>query len=369
MSAADLAAIDRAHMDHALRLGRRGLGLTWPNPSVGCVVVKGGRIVGRGHTQPGGRPHAEAVALDRAGLQAAGATLYVTLEPCAFRSVRGGIPCVERVLLAGVTRLVSAIADPHPQIAGVSHALLRTAGLAVTLGIGGEQAALDHRGHFSRVTRGRPFIQVKLAVSADGFVAGPGGETTAITGEETRRAVHLMRAEADAIMVGIGTVLADDPQLTCRLPGLEARSPVRVVVDSDLKTPLASQLVTTASLVPTWIVAGEGGALQQEAALRDKGVEVLRVARDASRRVRLEEAVQLLATRGITRLMVEGGPRLAAGFAREGLIDEAVIFDSPKILRRGMPAFADLSREEALAGLHPTDHIQCGADIRRLYRR
>jgi diaminohydroxyphosphoribosylaminopyrimidine deaminase / 5-amino-6-(5-phosphoribosylamino)uracil reductase len=275
-------AADARFMAEALALGRANLGLTWPNPSVGAVVVRDGAVVGSSATRPGGRPHAEAVALADAGLNAVGATLYVTLEPCAHRSVRGGTPCLEHTILSGVRRVVSAIADPNPHISGVGHALLRSAGIRVEVGAGEADALRDHRGHILRVQHGRPMVTLKLAQTADGYCAPAGGGRLQISGEAAMREVHLLRVHHDAIMTGIETVLSDDPQLTVRLPGLEDRSPVRVILDSRLRLPLTSKLATTARDVPVWVIAAVDAPADAEIALKDKGVEVMRVGRDAS---------------------------------------------------------------------------------------
>ena len=225
-------AADQRFMQLALTLGRRGQGRTWPNPAVGAVVVKDGVIVGRGWTQPGGRPHAEPEALQRAGEAARGATLYVTLEPCSHFGKSP--PCADAIIAAGIARVVSAIEDPNPEVAGKGHARLRAAGIAVDVGLCAAEAAHDHAGHFRRIRDKRPHVILKLAVSSDDKIGAAGGKPVAITGEAARARVHLLRAQCDAILVGIGTVLADDPLLTCRLPGMEARSPVRVVLDRAL---------------------------------------------------------------------------------------------------------------------------------------
>ncbi|MGB6506963.1 MAG: bifunctional diaminohydroxyphosphoribosylaminopyrimidine deaminase/5-amino-6-(5-phosphoribosylamino)uracil reductase RibD, partial [Xanthobacteraceae bacterium] len=211
------AAMDRRFMALALSLGRRGLGCTWPNPAVGAVLVKDGAIVGRGWTQPGGRPHAESEALRRAGEATRGATLYVTLEPCSHHGKSP--PCADAVIAAGISRVVSALEDPNPEVAGKGHARLRAAGIAVDVGAGADKARHDHAGHILRFTEGRPHVLLKLAISADDKAGAAGRKPIAITGEAVRDRVHLLRAQSDAIMVGIGTALADDPLLTCRLPG------------------------------------------------------------------------------------------------------------------------------------------------------
>lgn len=335
----DQAQIDRRFMAMALALGARGLGSTWPNPSVGAVVtarIEGEPVVvGRGLTQAGGRPHGEAVAFERAGAMAAGATLYVALEPCAYRSVRGGIPCVERALTAGVTRVVSAIEDPNPRIAGLGHALLRTAGIRVDVGLLREEAARLHRGHFRRVREGLPTVTFKVARTADGFAGGAGGARIAISCKEAGDWVHMTRARFDAIMIGVDTARADDPQLTVRLPGMEARSPVRVVLDSGLRLRPGLGLVRSAGAVPTWVLAAEDAPADPERALTALGVEVMRVARGADGRLDLRAALALLATRGITRVFSEGGPTVGEQLALQGLADEIIVSTSP--LRLGQP--------------------------------
>jgi diaminohydroxyphosphoribosylaminopyrimidine deaminase/5-amino-6-(5-phosphoribosylamino)uracil reductase len=332
----DRSEIDRAFMARALELGARGLGQTWPNPSVGAVVVRDGPggpvVVGEGYTQPGGRPHGEAMAFEQAGARAAGGTLYVTLEPCSHRTIRGGTPCVERTLLAGVRRVVSAMADPNPQIAGLGHALLRTAGIEVAVGVLEDLAQRSHRGHVLRVTEGRPMVTFKVARTADGFAGGAGGTRLAISCPESGDFVHRLRARHDAIMLGIGTVLADDPLLTVRLPGLEIRSPVRVVLDSSLRLPLGSKLVRGAGTVPVWVIAAEDAPVMAEENLIAAGVEVMRVSRAADGHLDLGEALRLLATRGITRVFSEGGPTIGEKLALQGFADEVVISTSPKPL-------------------------------------
>src|SRR5436305_915875 len=268
-------AADQRFMALALALGRRGQGRTWPNPAVGAVVVKDGVILGRGWTQPGGRPHAEVEALARAGDAARGATLYVTLEPCSHHGKSP--PCADAVISAGIARVVSAIEDPNPEVAGQGHARLRAAGIAVDVGLCAEDAARDHAGHFRRIRDRRPHVILKLAVSSDDRIAAAGRRPVAITGDAAAARVHLLRAQCDAILVGIGTVLSDDPLLTCRLPGMAARSPVRVVLDRNLRIPGASRLVKSAREAPLWIVTSEAEA-PAAAKLEAAGAEVVRVA-------------------------------------------------------------------------------------------
>lgn len=352
----------------ALLLGRRGLGRTWPNPAVGAVIVKNGVIAGRGWTQSGGRPHAEVEALRRAGEAARGATLYVTLEPCSHHGKTP--PCADAIIAAGVARVVSALEDPNPKVAGEGHARLAAAGIAVDIGVGAEEARRDHGGHIRRVRDGRPQVTLKLAISADGKVAAAGRRPIAITGAEVRDRVHLMRAQSDAIMVGIGTVLADDPLLTCRLPGMESDSPVRVVLDSDLRLPANSRLVRSALEVPVWLVAGTHAPSANEQALA-AGVDVVRMA-NRNGQFDMSTVLKLLAERGITRLMVEGGPTLAAALVATDLIDAAVLFRSARSVGadgidalEGLPLAAltssprlDLVKSEAL-----------GADICDVFER
>ncbi len=261
---------DLRFMNAALALGRRGLGRTWPNPAVGAVIVKDGIIVGRGWTQPGGRPHAEVEALRRAGDAARGATLYVTLEPCSHHGKSP--PCADAIVAAGISRVISALEDPNPEVAGKGHARLRSAGIIVDVGAGEAEARRDHAGHLRRMQDGRPHVMLKLAISADGKVAAADRRPLPITGEAVRERVHLMRAQSDAILIGVGTALADDPMLTCRLPGLAAASPVRVVLDSALRLPLNSRLVQSAREVPVWVLAGLEAPLAAEASLRAHGV-------------------------------------------------------------------------------------------------
>jgi diaminohydroxyphosphoribosylaminopyrimidine deaminase / 5-amino-6-(5-phosphoribosylamino)uracil reductase len=320
---------DRRFMALALTLGRRGLGRTWPNPAVGAVIVKDGVILGRGWTQPGGRPHAEIEAIRRAGTAARGATLYVTLEPCSHHGKSP--PCADAVIAAGLSRVVFALEDPNPEVAGTGHARLRAAGISVDVGIGAQEARRDHAGHIRRMREGRPQVMLKLAVSADGKAGAAGRRPLAITGEAVRERVHLLRAESDAVMVGIGTVLADDPLLTCRLPGMAACSPVRIVLDSALRLPLASRLVRGARETPVWVVASPAASPEAAAALQARGVEILR-AKVSGGRLDLADVLTLLAARGITRLMVEGGPILAAAFVAADLIDEANLFQSSKLV-------------------------------------
>jgi diaminohydroxyphosphoribosylaminopyrimidine deaminase/5-amino-6-(5-phosphoribosylamino)uracil reductase len=321
-------AADQRFMQLALTLGRRGQGRTWPNPAVGAVLVKDGVIVGRGWTQPGGRPHAEPEALARAGDAARGITLYVTLEPCSH--VGKSPPCADAIIAAGVARVVSAIEDPNPEVAGKGHARLRAAGVTVDIGLGAMDAGRDHAGHFRRIRDKRPHVILKLAVSSDDKIGASGRKPVAISGEAARARVHLLRAQCDAILVGIGTVRADDPLLTCRLPGMEARSPVRVVLDRSLRIPGASRLVHSARETPLWVMTSSLSEAPAAMKLGAAGAQVIRVATTATPPGLDPKAVlHALADKGITRLLVEGGARVASSFVAAGLVDEVWLLRGP----------------------------------------
>jgi diaminohydroxyphosphoribosylaminopyrimidine deaminase/5-amino-6-(5-phosphoribosylamino)uracil reductase len=322
-------AADRRFMALALALGRRGLGRTHPNPAVGAVVVKDGVIVGRGWTQPGGRPHAEPVALKQAGDAAQGATLYVTLEPCSH--VGKSPPCADAVIAAGVKRVVSAIEDPNPEVAGQGHAKLRNAGIEVDVGLEAEEAARAHAGHFRRVREHRPHVILKLAVSTDDKIAASGHKPVAISGEIAKARMHLLRAQCDAILVGIGTVFADDPLLTCRLPGMEARSPARVVLDRALRIPATSRLVHSARSTPLWVVTSNLAEAPTAAMLGAAGAQVIRLASTPTG-LDLVAVLRALAERGITRLLVEGGARVASSFVAASLVDEFWLLRGPEAI-------------------------------------
>jgi len=358
-------AVDARLMRVALGLGRRGLGRTAPNPAVGALVVRQGDqgpvIVGRGWTQPGGRPHAETEALARAGSAAHGATLFVTLEPCCHQGKTP--PCTQAIIAAQIGAVVSAIDDPNPKIAGQGHAQLRAAGIAVRTGIEAQAARRAHAGHIRRIADDRPHVTLKLAVSIDGKVGLLPHRPLAITQQRARDRVHLMRAMNDAILIGIGTALADDPALTCRLPGMTGRSPIRVVLDGMLRLPVGSGLVRTARDVPVWVVASAGAAPEREHALRGYGVEILRT--EASTQIDLRAALRWLAARRITRLMVEGGPTVAAAMIAADLVDEIALFRSPiAIGSDGLDALSGLPLEALTRprGLHSLGVESIGPD-------
>jgi diaminohydroxyphosphoribosylaminopyrimidine deaminase/5-amino-6-(5-phosphoribosylamino)uracil reductase len=331
-------ADDQRFMALALTLGRRGQGRTWPNPAVGAVIVKDGVIIGRGWTQPGGRPHAEVEALRRAGDAARGATLVVTLEPCSH--VGKSPPCADAVIAAGIARVVSAIEDPNPEVAGQGHARLRAAGIVVDVGLCAREAAHDHAGHFRRIRDKRPHVILKLAVSSDDKIAAAGRKPVAITGDAARSRVHLLRAQCDAIVVGIGTVLADDPLLTARLPGMQAQSPVRVVLDRSLRIPGSSRLVHSARQTPLWVMTSNLAEAPAAMKLGAAGAQVIRVATTSTPPgLDLQAVLHALAEKGITRLLVEGGSRVASSFVAAGLVDEIWLLRGPNSIGAdGVPA-------------------------------
>lgn len=355
-------------MAAALALGRRGMGRVAPNPAVGALVVKDGLIVGRGVTARGGRPHAETIALAQAGEAARGATIYVTLEPCSHHGVTG--PCCEAVVSAGIARLVYATGDANPLVAGRGAAYCREHGLEVAAGVGEAAAKRDHRGHMLRMTDTRPMVTLKLAETADGFVAGGRHDPRlAITGVAANGLVHVMRAMHDAIMIGIGTALADDPLMTVRLPGIDAK-PLRIVVDANAQLPPTSRLVQTARDAPILVLVGDGVLADALAGL--DGVEVATVPTGADGRLDLRAALALIAGRGMTRVFSEGGPRIAAQLIAEGLADDVVIFTAAKPLgHAGVPTLTPEAR--AMLSDAPRYRLaedrEIGSDRLRLHER
>ena len=365
--AATAPADDARFMALAFTLGRRGLGNTWPNPAVGAVIVKDNVIVGRGWTQPGGRPHAEVEALRHAKKAAQGATLYVTLEPCAHQGKTP--PCADAIIKAGIARVVSALEDPNPEVAGKGHAKLRDKGIAVDVGLGEEEARRVHAGHIMRVTDNRPFVTLKLAVSADGKAGLAGRKPVAITGEAARTRVFQMRAENDAIMVGIGTVLSDNPQLTCRLPGMFERSPVRVVLDATLKLPLSTSVVATVRETPTWVITSAKPSAIAEEILQQRGCKVFRVS-DTGSKLDFDDVLKVLAGEGITRLMVEGGPKLAGAMAAAGLVDElALLRGATTIGADGIDALDGMALDGFTGQLQARGRETLGPDVLETYAR
>lgn len=334
---------DRRYMRIALSLGERGLGHVWPNPSVGCVLVKDGRIVGRGWTRPPPGPHGEVEALRRAGDRALGATAYVTLEPCCHYGRTP--PCTMALIQAGVRRVVVAATDPFPRVDGRGIEQLRQSGIQVDVGILEAEAEAQHAGFFSKVKKNRPLVTLKLAASLDGRIATATGESQWITGQRARAAGHGLRASHDAIMVGAQTAKVDDPSLTCRLPGLEERSPVRIVVSRGGRLALDSRLARTASTLPVWMIVASGMPPEALLAHEKAGIEIIRIGQDPEdERLDLREALRALAERGITRLLVEGGAAIAASLLRARLVDRLSVFQAPILLGGdALPAIGPLS--------------------------
>ncbi len=336
---------DEAYMAAALALGRRNLGAAAPNPAVGALVVRDGVIIARGYTGVGGRPHGERLALESAGEAARSATLYVTLEPCSHHGATP--PCVDAILESGVARVVSALEDPDRRVAGRGHAILRDAGVEVSVGAGAEQARRDHRGHILRVTQGRPMITLKLAQTPDGYAAGAVHDPRLlITGAVADAYTHVQRSLHDAIMIGAGTAREDDPLMTVRLPGMEGEKRLRVILDSRLTLSPRSRLAATARETPTLLIVGQDVAHDAGAAFQEAtGVEVLRVATDLLGRVSLQAALGLLAQRGLTRIFCEGGPRLAESLITGGFADEIILHTGVKPFGgAGRPALRPAAR-------------------------
>lgn len=370
-AAANTHEEDTRYMAAALCLARRGLGRVAPNPAVGALVVKDGVLIGRGFTGVGGRPHAETIALRNAGPAAKGATLYVTLEPCSHHGHTP--PCADAIIAAGIARVVSAIDDPDPRVRGQGHARLRAAGIDVNTGVLTDAAMHLNLGHILRITRNRPMLSLKLAETADGYAAGPvGAPRLAITGEGANAHVHMMRALHDAVLVGSGTVRADDPLLTVRLPGLDPVKPLRIVLDSTLAMSTGSRLAATALGHPTLVITTEAASMAQGASLAAKGIEIMRVACDKFGHVDLAAALAHLAARGMTRIFCEGGPRLAAALLRSGFTDEISLLTSGVTLGRpGLPALnvADRALLSDPMRYRRLEERMIGADRLRRYER
>lgn len=355
-----------AHMAHALALGRRGLGRTWPNPAVGCVLVRDGRIVGRGWTQPGGRPHAEVMALRQAGQAARGATAFVTLEPCAHHGETG--PCADALIAAGVTRVVAAIEDPDPRVSGKGLAMLRAAGVQVETGLGADQARRDLRGFLLNRTEGRPDVTLKLAMTLDGRIATASGESQWITGAEARRAVHAMRASHDAVMVGAGTARADDPSLNVRGIGV-THQPVRVVVSRKLDLPLTGKLALSAGEIPLWLIHGPDVPPALASAWDGLGARRFAVPL-SGRQIDLRAAMAALGQAGLTRVFCEGGGQLAASLLAAGLTERLALFSAGCVIgAEGQPGIGALGigRLAEAPRLHLREIRPLGPDMLSLW--
>ena len=327
-------------MTHALGLAARGIGRTWPNPAVGCVIVHGTRIVGRGWTQAGGRPHAETMALQQAGAQARGATAYVTLEPCSHHGRTP--PCAEALIAAGITRVVTALTDPDPRVSGRGHAKLRAAGIAVTENILAAEARRLNAGFLKRITQGLPHLALKLATTLDGRTATATGESRWITGSLARRATHALRLSHDAVLVGAGTARADDPDLTARDIGAQ-HQPVRVVLDPRLSLAPDSRLGQTARQSPVWLLHTAAAAAAREA-WTATGATLIETPQTPLGQTDLPAAFALLAARGLTRILGEGGATLAASLIRASLVDELITYTAGTVIgAEGHPALGALN--------------------------
>jgi len=362
------AGSDSRFMRLAIDLGRRGLGRVWPNPAVGCVIVQGGAIVGRGWTQPGGRPHAEVRALLQAGAAARGATAYVSLEPCAHTGKTP--PCASALIKAGVASVVTALTDPDPRVSGEGHAMLRAAGIEVRDGVESEAAALANAGFLLRIRKGRPMVTLKLALTLDGRIATASGASRWITGPQARRAVHLLRARHDAVIVGAGTARADDPDLRVRDLGV-THQPVRMVADSRLGVCVSSRLGRTARESPVWMLHGPQAPLSARNDWLRAGAELVSGDQDGLGRLDIAGALQRLGARGITRLFCEGGGGLAASLMRAGLVDEMVVFSAGHVFGAdGTAGLGTMGVTEI--GPHPFRLLasrRCGDDLMHHWRR
>ena len=358
-------------MKSALALARRGLGRVAPNPAVGCIVLDSdGRIAGRGWTQPGGRPHAETEALRRAGDAARGGTAYVALEPCAHHGVTP--PCADALIVAGIARAVIAVEDPDPRVSGAGIERLQKAGLEVRVGLARGDAERLNAGFIMRVTEGRPMVTLKCATTLDGRIATHSGESQWITGDIARSWGHALRASHDAVLTGASTVRMDDPELTCRLPGMDDHAPLRVVLDSRLTTPLTSVLVATARERPTAFITRAGADHDRKAAFVDCGVEVIEVKGGPGDRPDIHAALGTLAERGITRVLAEGGGRVAASLLAAGCVDRIAWFRAPSVIGGdGVPAIDGFGVDGlgAAAGFVLRRSLAAGRDRLEIYER
>jgi diaminohydroxyphosphoribosylaminopyrimidine deaminase/5-amino-6-(5-phosphoribosylamino)uracil reductase len=356
------AALDRRYMAAAIRLSMKHSGLTSTNPSVGTLIVRddgaGPVIIGRGVTAKGGRPHAETEALAEAGELSRGATAYVTLEPCAHHGRTP--PCANALVAAGVMRVVGAATDPDERVSGKGYAILRQAGIEVVERVLAEEAADAMAGYLTRSLKKRPEVTLKLALSQDGMIGRPGEGQIAITGEVSRRQVHMMRATNDAIVVGIGTAIEDDPELTVRLPGLANRSPTRIVLDRTARLPVTSKLVQTAKEVPLLVATCADANAVRRAELERAGAGFL-ATETFDGRVALPELLEDLAAKGMSSVLVEGGAATAKHFLDEDLVDRIVLFRGAVIIGEGGLA-APIDEDHMPAGFRLLREASYGDD-------
>ncbi|MFT5743329.1 MAG: diaminohydroxyphosphoribosylaminopyrimidine deaminase [Paracoccaceae bacterium] len=358
-------AADARFMALALTLGRRGMGRVWPNPAVGCVIVSDSRVIGRGWTADGGRPHAETQALVQAASVARGATAYVTLEPCSHHGKTP--PCADALIAAGVARVVIATGDPDPRVAGQGIAKLRAAGIAVTTGVCEAAARIDHAGFLLRVTANRPFLTLKLASSFDGRIATAKGESQWITGPQARRAVHAMRACHDAVIIGAGTARADDPTLTVRDMGV-TRQPVRVVVSRKLDLPNDCALVRSLDVAQLWLCHGPDASDADVDAWEKRGARLI----DCGAQVRADDVMTQLAAAGLTRVFCEGGGSLAASLLQADVVDQLVGFSAGLALgAKGTPAIGAMGLEKLADAprFSLSNHTRVGDDLMHIWQR
>ena len=361
---------DAGWMRAALGLARRRLGQVWPNPAVGCILVREGRVAGRGLTGPGGRPHAEQVALEQAGAAAAGATAYVTLEPCAHQGLTP--PCADALIAAGIARVVIPLEDPDPRVDGRGIAALRDAGVAVDTGCLAPEAEALNRGFFRRIRDGRPHLTLKLATTLDGRIATGTGESRWITGPRARSEVHLMRARSDAVLVGAGTVRSDDPRLDVRDLGISDCDPVRVVVSGGLTLPRDGHLGQTADSVPLWLCHHAEAEDSRRRAWQERGAELIEIPFQADGQLDLTALLQRLGDRGLTRVLCEGGGRLAAALLAAGVVDEVVTYTAGLALgEEAVPAVGSMRVEtlQLAPRFRLAETAAVGGDVRSRWNR
>lgn len=372
-SITDSPFYDIHFMNHALALAYRAVGSTAPNPSVGCVIVRDGKVIGSAHTAKGGRPHAETQALAEAGNAANGATAYVTLEPCAHFGITP--PCADALIKAGIKRVVIATLDPFHEVNGKGAAILRNAGIEVLTGICESQARKINEGFFSVQQKGRPFITLKTATSMDGKIALKDGASKWITCEASRNYVHLMRAHNDAVITGIKTIIADDPAFTCRLPGMSDRSPIRIVLDSNLSLPEESQIVQTAKITPCWIATLEetiATKSQKALDLEKSGVRLITVNKARNGKICIEDTMQKLGKNGINNAMIEAGSSINTAALNFNVVDKIYWFRAPIIIGNdGMPAFIgmDIKNLTTKNGFIITENKAIGTDSLEILAR
>lgn len=350
-------------MKSAIVLARTGLGRTAPNPSVGSVIVKNGTIIARARTADRGRPHAETIALAKAADQAQGATLYVTLEPCAHYGKTP--PCVDFIIKSGITRVVIGVSDPDPRVSGQSITKLEQAGISVSCGVLEDECTKVHKSFLTRINKKRPYVTLKTACTLDGRTACASGESQWITGALARRHVHTLRAKSDAILIGAGTVQADNPSLTTRLDGVAHKS-VRIVLDTNLRTPVSSKLVQTVNDAPLWIFYEKRSAGYDE--LVRAGVELI----ETQSCQNLKSVLNTIASKGINQLLVEGGATIHGAFIKVGLCDDIMIYRAPSLLGESAKPLVSGLQIDKLSEKSSFTCIETrklGADMLEVYER